>query len=193
MERREFLGRGLAAAAVTAYSATASSGAGAGTRAGAGVGPGTGADAGAGVDAGAGRGDVGTGLAFSNRVHIHAHPAVKEKLTWCFSTVLGCGAPMTLHAAGIAEPMLAFRFPGGGSLSVEFTDQALDEQQIKRGAWLEIWSSDVDALKAAILAAGLPQVHFPATNTFYFAIPGGQVLGLVSRANPGAGELRTKP
>lgn len=160
MERREFLERGLAAAAVTTLGA---------------------------------RGDAAPGLAFSNRVHIHAHPAVKEKLAWCFSTVLGCGAPMTLNAAGIAEPMLAFKFPGGGSLSVEFTEQALDEHQIKRGAWLEIWSADVDTLKAAILAAGLPQVHFPATNTFYFAIPGGQVLGLVSRANPGAGELRTKP
>src|SRR5689334_22792663 len=74
---------------------------------------------------------AGTGLAFGNRVHIHAHPSVKEKLTWCFSTVLGCGAPMSLNAAGLAEPMLAFKFPGGGSLSVEFTDQALTEDQIK--------------------------------------------------------------
>src|SRR5580698_1093728 len=80
------------------------------------------------------------GLAFSNRAHIFARPGVKERLTWCFATVLGCGAPMSLHAPGLAEPILAWKFPGGGALSVEFTDDALEEQQVQRGAWLEIWS-----------------------------------------------------
>src|SRR5262249_5852725 len=102
--------------------------------------------------------EEGPALAFSNRAHIFASPKVKEKLIWCFSDVLGCGPPMPLNAPGLAEPMLAFRFPGGGSFSVEFTEDALDEQRIRRGAWLEIWSNDPAALQRKILDAGLPQV-----------------------------------
>src|SRR5215471_3940179 len=36
--------------------------------------------------------EEGSALAFSNRAHIFASPKVKEKLIWCFSDVLGCGA-----------------------------------------------------------------------------------------------------
>jgi hypothetical protein len=102
---------------------------------------------------------------------------VREKLTWCFSTVLGCGAPASLNAPGLAEPILAFPFPGGGSLSVGFTQDALNEQGARRGDWLEIRSSDPTALKEKILKAGLAPAHHPATNTFYFVVPGGQVMG----------------
>ena len=134
----------------------------------------------------------GPDLAFGNRAHIFASPKVKDKLIWCFSDVLGCGPPISLNAPGLAEPMLAFRFPGGGSFSVEFTEDALDAQRVRRGAWLEIWSNDPAALQRKILDAGLPQVTYPATNTFYFAAPGGQVLGVVPGRNPSSGELRTK-
>jgi hypothetical protein len=118
-------------------------------------------------------------VAFGDRAHIAAHPAVKEKLTWCFATVVGCGAPAILKVPAMSEPILAFRFPGGGSLSVEFTENALEEQLVRRGAWLEIRSTDPAALKEKILAAGLAQVRHPASNTFYFAAPGGQVFGVV--------------
>ncbi len=55
------------------------------------------------------------------------------------------------HILARPEPILAFRFPGGGSLSVESTDDALDEAHGRR-----------------------------ATDTFYVAIPGGQVLGVIA-------------
>src|SRR6266567_6249287 len=131
-------------------------------------------------------------LAFSDRAHIFARPNVKEKLTWCFSTILGCGAPASLRAPGLPEPILAFKFPNGGSLSVEFTEDALDEEHVGRGAWLEVRSNDPEAIKKKILAAGLSQVHYPATNTFYFVAPGGQVLGIVSASNPSADEMKVK-
>jgi hypothetical protein len=76
--------------------------------------------------------------------------------------------------------MLAFRFPNGGSVSFEFSDDAPDERQARQGAWLELQSDDVDALKARVIAAGLSQLRHPATTTFYFAVPGGQVFGLVA-------------
>jgi len=131
--------------------------------------------------------------AFGNRAHIFAPPDVKDDLIRCFSVVLGCGAPIALQAPGLAQPILAFKFPGGGSLSVEFTEDALDLQRARRGAWMEIWSGDPAALKKRVLAAGFAEVNYPATNTFYFAAPGGQVLGIVSARNPAGGELKTKP
>ncbi len=134
--------------------------------------------------------EAGPGLALGNRCHIFARPEIKEKLISCFGNVLGCGEAMRLKIPGISEPMLAWRFPGGGALSVEFTDEALNERQARRGAWLEIWSDDPAALKKKILEAGLAEVRYPATNTFYFAAPGGQIFGIVPRKNPGAGEMK---
>jgi hypothetical protein len=131
-------------------------------------------------------------LAVGNRTHIFVHPSAKEKLIWCFGTVLGCGSPVILNAPGRSEPMLAFKFPSGGSLSVEFTEAALEEPAVRRGAWLEIWSNDPAALGKKVLDAGLPQVFYDVTNTFYFAAPGGQVFGIVSAGNPSAGEMRRK-
>jgi hypothetical protein len=121
-----------------------------------------------------------TMIALGNRTHILARPSAKEQLK--FTTVLGCGAPVQLEVPGIAEPILAFRFPNGGSLSVEFTQDALDEQQARRGAWLELRTDDPAALTKKVLEAGLPQVNSLATDRFYFVAPGGQVLGIVAGA-----------
>jgi hypothetical protein len=118
-------------------------------------------------------------IAISNRAHIYVRPDAKEKVKWCFTTVLGCGAPLSLDNTGQADPILAFTFPNGGSLSFEFTDDALDEQQARRGAWLEVKADDPSALKKKILEAGLPHLKHPATSTFYFVVPGGQVVGIV--------------
>jgi hypothetical protein len=78
----------------------------------------------------------------------------------------------------LPEPILAFRFPGGGSLSVEFTEDALDEPQARHGAWLEVSVDDPAALKQRVLEAGLPQVKYGPTGRFYFVVPGGQVVGI---------------
>lgn len=120
--------------------------------------------------------------AVSNRVHILVRPSLKEKLTACFADTLGCGAPLQLAAPGKPEPLLAFRFPAGGSISIEFTEDALDEKQARRGAWLEVKSDDPAALKKRILDAGLERIEYWATNNFYFVVPGGQVFG-ISQAN----------
>jgi hypothetical protein len=117
--------------------------------------------------------------ALGNRAHFTARPAFKEELIRCFATVLQCGAPATFAAPGIAEPIVAFRFPGGGSISIEFTDDALDEHDARRGAWLEIQTDDPVGLEKQILDAGLEKVEYTATTTFYFAAPGGQVFGVV--------------
>ena len=118
-------------------------------------------------------------IALSNRAHILAPPEARERLVWCMTTLLGCGAPVTMSLPGLAEPMLAFRFPDGGSMSIEFTDRALDEANVRRGAWFELKTDDPGALARRVVDAGLPRVSAIAPDRFYFALPGGQVLGIV--------------
>ena len=118
-------------------------------------------------------------IAMGDRAHIQVRPQVKERLTTFFAEALGCGAPTIIDAPGLAEPILAFRFPGGGSVSFEFSPEAPDEQQARRGAWLEVRTPDTERLIARVLDAGVERVRHPATPTFYFAAPGGQVFGIV--------------
>ena len=76
----------------------------------------------AGFGAAAAEAGEGPILAFSNRAHFFAPPKVKDKLIWCFRDVLGAGEPAVLNAPGLPVPILAFRFPGSGSISVELTE-----------------------------------------------------------------------
>lgn len=118
-------------------------------------------------------------IALSYNVHIYARPESKERLAWCFTALLGCETVISSDAPNLPVPVRAFRFPGGGALSVEFTDDALDEQQARRGAWLEIKADDAAVLQRKVLDAGLPQLKHPANDHFYFAAPGGQVFRIV--------------
>ena len=62
---------------------------------------------------------------------------------------------------------------------MEFIEEALDEQQARRGAWLEVKTDDAEALQQKISAAGLAQVEY-GTGRFYFQAPGGQIWGVLS-------------
>ena len=65
-------------------------------------------------------------------------------------------------------PVLVCAFPNGTSLSVEFTEDALDEKQARRGAYLELKAGDPSQLQKKILDAGLPRVAFSGNDSFYF-------------------------
>jgi hypothetical protein len=75
----------------------------------------------------------------------------------------------------MTESMLVVRFPDGGSLSIEFTDQAPDDEQPRLGAWLELRAVDPAAVMRAALDAGLPEVKHSG-HRYYFMAPGGQVF-----------------
>jgi hypothetical protein len=128
------------------------------------------------------RGEVKAMVMFSNRAHLAVIPQVKEHLTSCLTDVFGCGKPISMNAPGLSEPILAFRFPGGGAMSFEFRADALPESEVMRGAWLEVKTDDLKSLQNAIKDAGLRQVRHPASDTFYCVLPGGQVLGIVSNS-----------
>src|SRR5215210_2981226 len=109
----------------------------------------------------------------SNRVHIFAHPRVREKLVDFFVNTLGCKVLLSSDAPSVPVPIVAFLFSNGASLSVEFTEDALDEKQARRAAYLELRTSDPSALEKKVLEAGLAEVKYFGTDYFYFAAPGG--------------------
>lgn len=115
--------------------------------------------------------------ALGNRAHLFAHPRHRDALVHIFGTVLGC-ATRTVPLPNMPEPMLALRFPDGGALSIEFRPDAPDTETPSQGAWLEIRTSDLTALRQAVLKAGLFEVHHPG-HDFYFSIPGGQVFAVM--------------
>ena len=97
-----------------------------------------------------------------------------EELAQCFETLLG--SPVrTVEFPGIDQPMLMVSFPGGGQLSIEFTDDAPDNEQPRLGAWLELRAGDPATLLQTALDAGLTQVTHPG-HPYHFMIPGGQVF-----------------
>ena len=113
-------------------------------------------------------------IALGSNVHVFARPQRRQQLWWCFETVLGCLVAEVDHPA-MPEPMLVVRFPRGGNLSIEFTDDAPDDDQPRLGAWLELRASDPVAVMRSVLRAGLTQVTHPA-HPYYFMAPGGQVF-----------------
>lgn len=111
-------------------------------------------------------------IALNNRVHRFARPDVKDELTAFFTAILECEA-----AAIPGTSIVTFRFPNTASLTVDFTTDALNEEQAGCGAWLEVRTDDPEALQRKVLAAGLSRVDYP-TGRFYFQAPGGQVWGI---------------
>jgi hypothetical protein len=114
-------------------------------------------------------------IALGSNVHIFARPARREELGRCFEAILGAGAARTIEYPGIDQPMLLVSFPGGGHLSVEFVDEAPDDEQPRLGAWLELRADDPAATWQAALDAGLAEVRHPG-HPYYFMMPGGQVF-----------------
>jgi hypothetical protein len=120
-------------------------------------------------------------IALSNSVHTYARPETKEQLLAFFTSVLGLEAkPVPPYVTGSPEPMYSFEFSNGASLSVEFTPEALSDQQAQRGAWLELKTDDAAELQQKLQDAGFKRVVHPYTPFFYIQAPGGQVFRIVA-------------
>lgn len=68
-------------------------------------------------------------------------------------------------------------------MSIEFVQDALDEDQARRGPWLEVETDNPAELSNRILEAGLPRMEYSGNDYFYFQAPGGQVMRL-AQAEP---------
>jgi hypothetical protein len=117
-------------------------------------------------------------IALGNNAHIFARPARRDALKWLFETVLQYGPVATVDHPGMAMPMLVVRLPDGGSLSMEFIEEAADADQPRFATWLELRTADPAALMRTVLEAGLTEVKHPG-HPYYFMAPGGQVFTIV--------------
>jgi hypothetical protein len=120
-------------------------------------------------------------ISLSDSIHLYARPDTKKQLLEFFTGILGLEArSVPPYVTGSPEPMYAFEFSNGASLSVEFTEDALSDQQAERGAWLELKIDDAVELRQRAQDAGLARVVHPYTPFFYIQAPGGQVFRIVS-------------
>jgi hypothetical protein len=88
-----------------------------------------------------------------------------------------------------AAPVRTVDFPGADllhdhrqlslrrHLSIEFRDDAPDDEQPRLGAWLELRADDPAVLLQTTPSTGLVQVRHPG-HPYYFMIPGGQVFAI---------------
>ncbi len=119
-------------------------------------------------------------LALSNSVHLYARPESRERLLAFFSEVLGLPAHVSSDAKDAPEPIYFFAFSNGAGLSLEFTADALSDEQALRGAWFELQSDDAAGLQQRALDFGLKRIVHPYTPFFYIQAPGGQVFRIVA-------------
>jgi hypothetical protein len=120
-------------------------------------------------------------VTLTNTAHLYARPAEKERLLRFFTEVLALTArEVTVAYVKAPEPMYAVTFSNGASLSIEFTDEALSDQDAKRGAWLELTVTDRDAVEASAREFGASRIVHPATPFFYLQAPGGRVFRIVA-------------
>lgn len=122
-------------------------------------------------------------ITLANNAHMFARPGRREELRRCFESVLACGPVATVEHPGMLEPILVVRFPGGGSLSIEFSDDAPDGDRPRLGAWLELRAGDPGAVMRAALDADLAQVQHPG-HPHYLMAPGGQVFAVAEASEP---------
>jgi hypothetical protein len=121
-------------------------------------------------------------MALSNTIHFYARLDAKHRLLGFFTDVLGLQVrPVTLpYVKGSPEPMYAVEFSNGARMSVEFTADALSDQQAERGAWFELRTQDAEQLQQKALAFGLKRIVHTYTPFFYIQAPGGQVFRIVN-------------
>jgi hypothetical protein len=105
---------------------------------------------------------MGTGevIALGSNAHLFARPGRRQNLEGFFGDVLGAECATVQHPR-ISLPMLLVRFSGGGSISIEFRDDALDDDTPRLGAWLELRCDDPGAIVDAASKAGRPPVDHP--------------------------------
>ena len=115
-------------------------------------------------------------IELNQRVHLYARPSVRTELAHVLTDVLGLRRAPVVAAPTEEATLLAFLLDGGGSLSVEFREDALSDDYAERGAWLELVSDEPLELQERVLRAGMRRIHHPQTGHFYFQAPGGQVF-----------------
>lgn len=116
-----------------------------------------------------------TNISLGEHSKLTANPAERDRVRKFYTQVLGC--PATKNS----EQIDIFRIGSDFSLGVVYDDSALSEADGLKSIWLELRTSEPEALKARILEFGIQEVPFWDKEHFYFQAPGGQVFRLAGK------------
>lgn len=103
-----------------------------------------------------------------------SHRAAIHRL---FGELFGCGSVRP------SEDVEIYRLGDGFSVGLFYIDDdnALTEEELQLAPWLEFSVDDLEAMKAALDAAGIVRVPVSETAHTYFQMPGGPVFRLAAR------------
>ncbi len=102
-------------------------------------------------------------------------PNERERTERFLSTVLG------LRETLKTESYSCYRFPNGQIIGVTPDENAPTELDYENSIWLEIVSDDFEQTKKRVLEFGVREVNGGMKNAFFFNIPGGVVVRLLSQ------------
>ena len=111
---------------------------------------------------------------FAKHSKFIAQPSEQGAIRKFFREVLGIPQIRESEKADI------FRLGPQFFLGVMYESGALPAETMQKSIWLELATSDPDAMKAAILAGGGKEIEYRDKKHFYFQAPGGQVFRLIS-------------
>ena len=103
-------------------------------------------------------------------------PTHRRQFTGLFRDVLDCDVRELDF--GLQLPILLVSFADGSAFSVEFSQDAPDEDAFCR-TWIEFRTHDVAAIQQKLLEAGVRSFMHPASPHTYFTAPGGQVFRIL--------------
>ncbi len=88
-----------------------------------------------------------------------------------------------VEATELSEHFEIFTLADGANIGIHFVEDqnALDEQQLTRAAWVELVVADEAAVTAALAEQGITPFDYSDKQHRYFRAPGGQIFRLASR------------
>jgi hypothetical protein len=108
---------------------------------------------------------------FGTNIKINVHPSLREKTQVFYQQGLDASHKSPRDGIDI------FHLGDGFSIGVFYSDEALSEEQMLKGVWLELLVADPDATAAKLTALGGVAV-VGLTAHKYIAAPGGLVYRL---------------
>lgn len=113
-------------------------------------------------------------IEFGVGISMPIQPGHRDRAETFFAEVLGCKQVMknSLYTC--------FQFPNGQVIGITPDTKALSEQNYEKSTWLEIVSGDFEATKKRAQTFGVREVSGGSEDAFFFNIPGGAVLRLIS-------------
>ena len=104
------------------------------------------------------------------------HPRHRERLHAALIEVLGCRSELE------NEGFTPYLFDDGFRLGVYFSEESLDDDSQRLGAWLELLVDDASETGRKLEALGVGRVEYGDVDHRYYQLPGGPVFRVGKRS-----------